>query len=55
MSQLKRAYRELVSPRGQTMTEYVLILGTVMVILIAMVNSAGTIVKSLINNVIPLF
>lgn len=54
MSQLKRAYREIVSPRGQTMTEYAMILATIAVILFAFLQSAGAIVSSLIDRVVPL-
>ena len=55
MSQAKRVGRLLVNSRGQTMGEYALILATVAVVCIALVNSAGTIVSSIVNNVISLF
>ncbi len=55
MSQAKRVCRLALNSRGQTMVEYALILVTVAVICIALVNSAGTIVSSIVNNVISLF
>ena len=54
MSQLKRAYRGLLSARGQTMTEYALILATVAVVLISLFDTAGTIVSLLVSHVGPL-
>ena len=41
--------------RGQTMVEYALILATVAVIATALVQSAGTILTSLVHNVVVLF
>jgi Flp pilus assembly pilin Flp len=41
--------------RGQTMAEYALILATVAVIATALVQSAGTILTSLVHNVVVLF
>ncbi len=41
--------------RGQTMAEYALILATVAVIAAALVQSAGTILTSLVHNVVVLF
>ena len=55
MSQAKRVCRLPVNSRGQTMAEYALILATIAVICVALVNSAGTIVSSIVNNVISLF
>ena len=55
MSQAKRVCRLAINQRGQTMGEYALILATVAVICIALVNNAGTIVSSIVNNVINLF
>ena len=55
MSQAKRVYRLPSNSRGQTMAEYALILVTIAVICVALVNSASTIVSSLVNNVISLF
>ena len=55
MSQAKRVYRLPSNSRGQTMAEYALILATIAVIAIALVNNAGTIVSSIVNNVISLF
>jgi Flp pilus assembly pilin Flp len=54
MSQVKRAYREIVSPRGQTMTEYAMILATIAVVLFAFLQNAGAIVSALIDRVVPL-
>ena len=55
MSQAKRDCRLPLNSRGQTMAEYALIVATIAVIAVALVNSAGTIVTSLVNNVISLF
>jgi Flp pilus assembly pilin Flp len=54
MSQLKRACRELASSRGQTMTEYALILATIAVVLISLFDTAGNIVTLLVSHVGPL-
>jgi Flp pilus assembly pilin Flp len=58
MSQLNRACRQivstLVSPRGQTMTEYAMILATIALVLISLFNSAGTIVSMLVSRVDPM-
>jgi hypothetical protein len=58
MSQLKRACRQivspLVSPRGQTMTEYAMILATIALLLISLFNTAGAIVSLLVSKVDPL-
>ena len=55
MNQAKRVYRLPLNSRGQTMAEYALILATIAVVCIALVNNAGTIVSSIVNNVISLF
>jgi Flp pilus assembly pilin Flp len=55
MSQAKRVYGLPLNSRGQTVAEYALIVATIAVICIALVNSAGTIVTSIVNNVIALF
>jgi len=47
-----RASRPL--SRGQTMTEYSLILATVAIVIISLYNTAGTIINELINKVGPL-
>jgi Flp pilus assembly pilin Flp len=44
-------YRLFASPRGQTMTEYALILVTIALVAAALVTNAGTIVKELVGNV----
>lgn len=54
MSQLKRVHRQIVSPRGQTMTEYALILATIAAVAIGLIQNAGTIVTTLVNRVGPL-
>ena len=41
--------------RGQTMAEYALILATIALVAAALVQNAGTIVNSLVNNVCALF
>ena len=55
MSRRKRVYKFLATSRGQTMTEYALILGTIAVVATAFVQNAGTIVNTLINHVVTLF
>jgi Flp pilus assembly pilin Flp len=55
MSHLSRAFRQIVDARrGQTMTEYALILATIAVVLISLFDSAGTIVSLLVGHVGPL-
>jgi Flp pilus assembly pilin Flp len=46
-----RVYLLIASSRGQTMTEYALILVTVAVIAVGLVGNAGAIVKGLIATV----
>ena len=41
-------------PRGQTMSEYALILATIAAILVSLYTSAGTIVATLVSKVGPL-
>jgi Flp pilus assembly pilin Flp len=55
MSQAKKVPRLPLNSRGQTVAEYALIVATIAVVCIALVNSAGTIVSSIVNNVISLF
>ena len=50
-----RVYLLIASSRGQTMTEYAMILVTVAVIAVALVGNAGTIIKELADNVTKLF
>ncbi len=40
--------------RGQTMTEYALILATVAAVLVSLYTSAGTVLTTLVNKVGPL-
>jgi Flp pilus assembly pilin Flp len=54
MSLLKRGYPYTALARGQTMTEYALILASIAVVLISLYNSAGVIVSELVNHVGPL-
>lgn len=42
------------APRGQTTTEYALIVATVVIVLIAFYDIAGAVVSTLLNQVIPL-
>ena len=39
---------------GQTMTEYALILATIAAVLVSLYGTAGTIVKTLVNQVVPM-
>jgi len=54
MSQQKRAYGTVIGWRGQTMTEYVMILTMVAAVIIALFENGGTIITALIGNVDPL-
>ena len=54
MSPPKRVYRTIASSRGQTMTEYALILVTVAAVCVALIQNAGTIVSILVSHVGPL-
>ena len=55
MRQQTKVIRTIASSRGQTMAEYALILATIALVSIALAQSAGTIVVSLVNNVCSLF
>jgi Flp pilus assembly pilin Flp len=46
-----RVSRSLVVSRGQTMTEYALILATIAAITVALINNAGTIISELVGTV----
>jgi len=48
-------YRIFANSSGQTMAEYALILATIAIVASALVQNAGTIVDSLVNNVDRLF
>lgn len=54
MSLLRRVCESFPRNRGQTMTEYALILATVAVVIVSFYNTAGTIVNELVNRVGPL-
>jgi Flp pilus assembly pilin Flp len=54
MSRRKGVYKFLANSRGQTMTEYALILGTIAIVATAFVQNAGTIVNTLVNHVVTL-
>jgi Flp pilus assembly pilin Flp len=49
------AYRLFANSNGQTMAEYALILATIAIVAAALVQNAGAIVDSLVNNVCSLF
>lgn len=55
MSRRKRVFKLIASSRGQTMAEYALILVTIALVASALVQNAGTIVKTLVDNVSALF
>ena len=55
MSRRNRIYQLAATSRGQTMAEYALILATIAIVATAFVQNAGTIVNSLLHNVIVLF
>jgi len=54
MKLLKSAQVDTAGMRGQTMTEYALILVTVAAVMVSLYESAGTILTSIINQVAPL-
>lgn len=54
MSQEKNVCREPENPRGQTMTEYALILATIAAVLITLYQDGGVIVSLLVSHVDPL-
>jgi Flp pilus assembly pilin Flp len=54
MRQHNRVYASIVNSRGQTMTEYAMILVTVAAVAIALVQNAGSIITALVNRVGPL-
>ncbi len=47
-------FRRRVGGKGQTMTEYALILATVALVLVALYHTAGTLVLALVGKVGPL-
>jgi len=55
MSRRKGVSKLKAALRGQTMTEYALILATIALIATALVQNAGTIVRTLVDNVCSLF
>ena len=54
MRQQSRDCRSIVNSRGQTMTEYAMILVTIAAVTIALVSNAGTIITALVSKVGPL-
>jgi len=54
MSHFSKVRSKLAPARGQTMTEYSLILATIAVVIISLYNTAGTIINALIGHVGPL-
>ena len=54
MSQRLSIPRTIASSRGQTMTEYAMILATIAIIVVALIQNGGTIVETLVNWVGPL-
>jgi Flp pilus assembly pilin Flp len=54
MTLQKRVYLSIASSRGQTMTEYAMIMVTIAAVLIALVQNAGSIITSLVSKVGPL-
>jgi Flp pilus assembly pilin Flp len=55
MSQQTGVYQLVANSSGQTMAEYALILATIAIVAAALVQNAGAIVDSLVNNVCRLF
>jgi Flp pilus assembly pilin Flp len=54
MGQQKRVYPTIASSRGQTTSEYALILELIAVVCIALIQNAGNIVSTLVTHVGPL-
>lgn len=54
MSLFNTVRAKIAPARGQTMTEYSLILATIAVVIISLYNTAGTIISTLISRVGPL-
>ena len=54
MSRFDRVRAKLLPARGQTMTEYSLILATVAVVVLSLYTTAGTIITTLLSYVGPL-
>ncbi len=54
MSQFNRVVRQVASERGQTMTEYALILSTIAVVLLGFFDNAGTLLATFVARVDPL-
>ncbi len=54
MTLQKRVYLSIASSRGQTMSEYAMIMVTIAAVLIALVQNAGSIITSLVAKVGPL-
>ena len=55
MRQQTKVIRTIASSRGQTMTEYALILATIALVSVALTQNAGTIMTALVHNVVQLF
>jgi Flp pilus assembly pilin Flp len=55
MNRQERVCQWKLSPRGQTMAEYALIVATIAAVAVALVQNAGTIIETLVNHVSTLF
>jgi Flp pilus assembly pilin Flp len=55
MSRRKGVSKSIATTRGQTMTEYALILVTIALVAASLVQNAGTIVNTIVNHVCTLF
>jgi Flp pilus assembly pilin Flp len=54
MGPIRRIIRRLPTSRAQTMTEYALILATIAAVCFSLIGTAGSVVKTLVNQVGPL-
>jgi Flp pilus assembly pilin Flp len=54
MSLFNKVRIQMAPARGQTMTEYSLILATIAIVIISLYNTAGTIITTLLSHVGPL-
>jgi len=54
MGKFSALYSRAQSLNGQTMTEYAMILATIAVVLTSLVQTGGTLVNTLVNQVAPL-
>jgi Flp pilus assembly pilin Flp len=52
---VKQAQADCGSRRGQTTTEYAMILAAIVVVLFTLYSTAGALIDAIVNGVVPLF